>query len=77
MYLACVLAAFLGMEIWGEWTGREAAVRRAHAEMADLASSLRQHADDTLQIAEVVLAGVVQHFQVEGFSPTSVARMIH
>jgi diguanylate cyclase (GGDEF)-like protein/PAS domain S-box-containing protein len=74
LYVACVLAAFIGMEVWGEWTGREAAVRRAHTEMANLASSLRQHADDTFQIAEVMLAGVVQHFQVEGFNPTSVAR---
>lgn len=74
MYLACVIAAFLGMEVWREWTAREASIRRAHSEMANLASSLRQHAEDTLQIAEVVLAGVVQQFELEGFNPTSVTR---
>lgn len=74
MYLACVIAAFLGMEVWREWTAREASVRRAHAEMANLASSLRQHAEDTFQMAEVVLAGVVQQFELEGFTPTTVTR---
>ncbi len=62
------------MEIWREWTARDAAVRHAHTEMANLATSLRQHADDSFQIAEVVLAGVVQRFQGEGFGPQSIAR---
>ncbi len=74
LYIACVFAAFLGMEIWREWNAREASIRRAHTEMANLASSLRQHADDTFQIAEVVLAGMVQHFRVEGFDPIAIAR---
>lgn len=62
------------MEVWREWTGREAVIRRAHAEMSNLASSLRQHADDTFQIAEVVLAGAVRQFEVDGFDPVSIAR---
>lgn len=62
------------MEAWREWTGREAAIRRAHSEMTNLASSLRQHADDTFQIGEVILAGVVQLFEFEGFDPKSIER---
>lgn len=74
LYLICIFAAFLGMEVWREWTGREGAIRRAHTEMANLATSLRQHAEDTFQMAEIMLAGVVQRFESEGLNPTSIAR---
>ena len=62
------------LEGWREWTSREAAVHRAEQEMTNLARSLRQHADDTFQMAELALANLVDQFETEGTGATSLQR---
>lgn len=69
-----ICLAFLLLEGWREWTSREAAVQRAEQEMSNLAHSLRQHADDTFQMAELALANLVDHFETEGTGDTALER---
>jgi type II secretory pathway pseudopilin PulG len=49
--------AFAG---WREWVAREAQVREIQTSLANLASALTQHAEDTIEGADTVLAGLVE-----------------
>jgi hypothetical protein len=46
--LACV--AILAPSAWREWESRAADLRNAEVEVANLARSLTQHADDTFEL---------------------------
>jgi diguanylate cyclase (GGDEF)-like protein/PAS domain S-box-containing protein len=74
LYIAGVVLAFLLLDGWREWSARDAAVHRTEQEMSNLARSLRQHAEDTYEMAEGALANLVEHFEVNGLGPESVAR---
>lgn len=67
-YTVVFCLAFLGLETWRELTSRDDAITHAQEDAANLARSLRQHADDTLQMAELAVAGLVDLFENEGVS---------
>lgn len=62
--LAC--AALLGVSGWHAWTGREAQLRETMTETANLAASFAQHAQDTVEMADGVLADIVRRAEEDG-----------
>ena len=71
--VACLALIVTGA--WHEWSARSVDLRNAEIEMANLAKSLVQHADDTFEITEIVLDGVVAALEQNGTSPESLTRL--
>ncbi|MBR0707949.1 sensor domain-containing diguanylate cyclase [Bradyrhizobium liaoningense] len=71
--LACV--AILTLSGWREWETRQVEVRNAEVDMANLAQSLTQHAEDTFELADTILAGMVDRMEVGGTSPAAVEKI--
>jgi diguanylate cyclase (GGDEF)-like protein len=82
-YLATWLRAFVlavcivlvAIEGWRDWTQREVELREAEATMANLARSLSQQAEDTFQMADLVLVGMAARLESEGVSDALLERL--
>ena len=55
-----------GLESWFEWGDRNVQIQETKASLVNLATSLSQHADETVEIADAVVSGVVA--QLENFN---------
>jgi len=71
--LACV--AILALSGWREWESRQVELRNAEVDMANLAQSLSQHAEDTFELADTILTGMVDRMEVGGTSAAAVAKI--
>jgi len=75
LYVAAICVAILGLEVWREWNSYEAAVARAAASSLNLAHSLRQHADDTYELAEDMVSSIAYAVQAAGFDEDGLAQV--
>jgi hypothetical protein len=71
--LACL--AILALSGWREWESREVDLRNAEVDMANLAGSLTQHAEDTFDLADTILTGMVDRMEIGGTTPAAVAKI--
>ena len=71
--LACLM--MLGLQGWIEWEARAAQARETEASLVNLATSLTQHADDTIDVADTVLAMLVEGIETDGTGPAALARI--
>jgi diguanylate cyclase (GGDEF)-like protein/PAS domain S-box-containing protein len=71
--LACV--AILALSGWREWESRQVELRNAEVDMANLARSLAQHAEDTFELADTILAGMADRMEVGGTSPAAIEKI--
>ncbi len=71
--LACVI--ILALSGWREWESRSADLKNAEVEMANLARSLTQHADDTFDVADTLLNVLVNQLELEGTGPASITKV--
>ena len=62
--VACLI--LLGFEAWREWVARDVQLQETSTALVNLASSLSQHAEDTVEIADTVLAGLVERLETNG-----------
>jgi diguanylate cyclase (GGDEF)-like protein/PAS domain S-box-containing protein len=74
-FVLLTCAAILGVSFWREWSAREAALRGAETEMANIARSLTQHADDNLDLLDSAVVGVVNRLEMDGTDPTTIAKL--
>ncbi|MDA9408521.1 diguanylate cyclase [Bradyrhizobium sp. CCBAU 45384] len=71
--LTCV--AILGVSGWREWTARDQVLRGAETEMANVARSLTQHAEDSLDLLDSGVVGVVSRLEIDGTDPSTIAKL--
>jgi PAS domain S-box-containing protein len=71
--LACL--TILGLQGWVEWEARTQQLQATEAALLNLASSLTQQADDTIDIADTAVAGVVVGLETGGASPGMLASL--
>jgi len=71
--MACV--AILAVSGWWEWVSRGVDLKNAEVEMANLARSLTQHADDTLELTDNTLTVLVNQLELEGTGPAAMAKV--
>jgi diguanylate cyclase (GGDEF)-like protein/PAS domain S-box-containing protein len=71
--LACL--ALLAMSGWHQWTSRQTDLRTTEIEMQNLARSLMQHAEDTFELADTILGGLVARLESQGSGKESVERL--
>jgi hypothetical protein len=73
--LACL--AIVALSGWLEWESRQVDLTNAEVDMANLAGSLTQHAEDTFDLADTILTGMVDRMEVGGTSPAAVRQDPH
>ncbi|MBW7964495.1 diguanylate cyclase [Bradyrhizobium sp. BR 10261] len=71
--LTCV--AILGVSGWREWAARDQVLRGAETEMANVARSLTQHAEDSLDLLDSGVVGVVSRLEIDGTDPSTIAKL--
>ena len=71
--VACAAIVLLGG--WREWASREATLREAEVETRNLARSLAQHAEDSIELADATVASVVARLEIDGADAPAIAKI--
>jgi diguanylate cyclase (GGDEF)-like protein/PAS domain S-box-containing protein len=74
-FVGLICIAILALTGWREWTARNAALEASEVDIANLAQSLVQHANDTFELVDVVLAAMVNRLQLEGTGPQAITNL--
>jgi diguanylate cyclase (GGDEF)-like protein/PAS domain S-box-containing protein len=74
-FVVMVCVAILALSGWREWKLRDAALENAEVEVANLARSLTQHAEDTFELADSLISGFVNRLEMDGSSPAAIAKL--
>ncbi|SFI97009.1 diguanylate cyclase [Bradyrhizobium sp. Gha] len=74
-FVALICVTILGMSAWREWEARNSELRNAEIDVANLAHSLIQHADDTFELADTILVGLVHRLELDGLGPDTIAKL--
>ncbi|MCK1269081.1 MULTISPECIES: diguanylate cyclase [Bradyrhizobium] len=74
-FVALTCVAILGVSGWREWAARDAVLKGAEAEMANVARSLTQHAEDSLDLLDSGVVGVVSRLEMDGSEPATIAKL--
>ncbi|MGO4669887.1 diguanylate cyclase [Bosea sp. 2RAB26] len=69
--IACL--AILILSGWREWSAREAVLENAEIDMANLARSLTQHAEDSVELADATLLGLANRLESTGIESEALA----
>lgn len=74
-FVALICVAILGLSAWREWEARNADLRNAEIDVTNLAHSLVQHADDTFELVDTILIGLVHRLEIDGTGPDTIAKL--
>src|SRR5689334_19815617 len=74
-FVVLICLAILGLSAWREWESRNAELRNAETDVANLAHSLVQHADDTFELADTILVGLVHRLELDGMGPDTIEKL--
>src|SRR5438034_10866526 len=75
LFVTLSCAAILALSGWREWESRQLDLHGAEVEMANLARSLTQHADDSFELTDTILVGLVDRLETDGTSPAAVEKI--
>ncbi len=75
VFVAVVCVAILGMSGWREWSAREASVEAAEVDVANLARSLTQHAEDSFDMLDNSIVGSVSRLETDGTDRETLAKL--
>ncbi len=74
-FVMLICAAILGLSGWREWETRNTELKNAEIDVANVAQSLVQHADDTFELVDTVLIGLVHRLELDGTGPDTIAKL--
>ena len=74
-FVLLVCLVIVALSGWHEWTLRQAELRNAEVDMTNLARSLTQHAEDTFELTDTILVGLVDRLETDGTSPAAIAKI--
>ncbi|WP_342733540.1 diguanylate cyclase [Bradyrhizobium sp. B117] len=74
-FVVLTCATILGVSGWREWAARDAVLKGAETEMANVARSLTQHAEDSLDLLDSGVVGVVSRLEMDGTEPATIAKL--
>src|ERR1700735_3656470 len=66
VFVALICTAILTLSGMREWDAREIILKTAEVHMANLARSLTQHAEDSFDLLDASIIGVVTRLEVDG-----------
>ncbi|MBK4737917.1 sensor domain-containing diguanylate cyclase [Noviherbaspirillum pedocola] len=65
-FVALVILSFVGAEGWSVWQARQDCLDSARVTTINMTRALTQHANDTIQAADIALVGVVEALENDG-----------
>jgi len=71
LFVVAICAAIVMLESWREWVAYDAAVQKAELDTQNLARSMRQHAEDTYEIADQAVSLVSFELETAGLDPNA------
>lgn len=74
-FVALTCATLLGVSGWREWAARDAVLKGAETAMANIARSLTQHAEDSLDLLDSGVVGVVSRLEMDGTGSAAIAKV--
>lgn len=74
-FVLLTCATILAVSGWREWAARDAVLRGAETEMANVARSLTQHADDSLDLLDSSVVGGVSRLEIDGTDPATITKL--
>ena len=74
-FVALTYVGIVALNGWREWVSRDMELKHAEVEMGNLARSLTQHAEDTVEVAETMLVGIVSGLETDGTNPERIPRL--
>jgi diguanylate cyclase (GGDEF)-like protein/PAS domain S-box-containing protein len=74
-FVVLVCVAILGMSGWREWTSRALSLKAAEVEMANLARSLTQHAEDSFDLLDSSILGAINRLETDGTGPETLSKL--
>src|SRR5664279_4491674 len=75
VFVALVCVAILGMSAAREWSAREATLKVAEVELGNLARSLTQHAEDSFDLLDTSIVGVVSRLETDGTGAATLSKL--
>ena len=75
LFIALVCAAILGLSGLREWNTRAATLKASEVELANLARSLIQHAEDSFDLLDASILGAVGRLETDGATPATLAKL--
>jgi Cache domain len=75
VFVVLVCLAIVASTGWTEWPSRDNELRNPEIELSNLVRSLRQHADDTAELAEAILTGIVSGLETDNGNPARIVRL--
>jgi diguanylate cyclase (GGDEF)-like protein/PAS domain S-box-containing protein len=75
VFVALICTAILTLSGLREWDARETVLKTAEGDMANLARSLTQHAEDSFDLLDASIIGVVTRLEVDGATPATLATL--
>lgn len=73
--LAVICILLIGLGVLRELEARNADLKGAESAAGILSRSLLQHADDTIQLVDNALIGIIRRLETEGFAPEALGRL--
>ncbi|MEA2860407.1 MAG: hypothetical protein QOC72_2446 [Methylobacteriaceae bacterium] len=77
IFIVFVCLAIAGFEAWQDYRAHGRELAKIASVTANLAQSVLQHAEDTVEMADTVLVGLQERLQADGISPAALARLNH
>ena len=74
-FVVLTCTAILGISGWREWSAREALLKSTETELANVARSLTQHAEDSLDLLDSGVVGVVSRLEMDGTDASTIAKL--
>lgn len=75
IFVALACCTITAISVWRESTARAAELRSAEVDVANMARSLMQHAEDSIELSEAILLGMVARIENAGTSEPAVQLM--
>ncbi|MGX5733315.1 diguanylate cyclase domain-containing protein [Bosea thiooxidans] len=75
VFVTLVCVAILALSAWWEWASRSIDLKNAEVDMTNLARSLTQHAEDTVELADAILMGLASRLEADGTDSAAITKM--
>ncbi|MDO9352138.1 MAG: cache domain-containing protein, partial [Solirubrobacteraceae bacterium] len=75
VFLTLICIAIGGLSGWREWSTRDTELKSTEIELANLARSLVQQADDTFELADNAITDLVHRMEADGNGPAALTRL--
>jgi diguanylate cyclase (GGDEF)-like protein/PAS domain S-box-containing protein len=74
-FVVLICVVILGLSGSREWGSRARELKNAEIDMANLARSLTQHADDSFDLLDASILGIVGRLETEGTGPVTLSKL--